>query len=114
LTLDLVAALLEKNGIAYRRIGDDSPLVKRQRLVDEFSAGTDSQVLLITSGAGAYRLDLSCACRVFIVEPQWSAHVDREAIARVVGLGKPANSVEVFRYAVKGTAEESWLTSFGF
>lgn len=113
LTLDLVATHLERDGVAYNRIHNTTAPAERRRLVERFAVDPQTSVLLVTIGAGAFRLDLSCARCVFILEPQWSLVVEREAVARVVGLGKAPESVKVVKYVVKGTVEESWVERRG-
>ena len=113
ITLDLVAQQLDLGDIRYHRIDAKSSLSQRRQQAMAFFQDNLAPVLLVTTGTAAYRLDLSSARCVFLVEPQWSLHTEREAIGRVVGLSKPSDSVKVIRYVVKGTVEASWLLARG-
>jgi hypothetical protein len=53
----------------------------------------------------AFRLNLTCANRIFIVELQWNPGVESQAIARAIRLGQKSE-VCVTRYMIKGTVEE--------
>jgi hypothetical protein len=66
----------------------------------------------MTTGTGAYGLNLTAANRIFIIEPQWNPAVENMAISRAIRLGQ-ADSVQVTRYIIKNTVEQvSGLISF--
>jgi hypothetical protein len=52
-----------------------------------------------------YRLNLTIANCVYILEPQWNPMVESQAIARVLRIGQNRD-VNVVRYIMKGTVEE--------
>ena len=52
-----------------------------------------------------YRLNLTCANRIFIAELQWNPSVESQAISRAIRLGQE-NEVRVTRYITKDTVEE--------
>jgi len=52
-----------------------------------------------------YRLNLTAANRIFIVEPQWNPSVENQAIARAIRL-RQEKKVIVTRYYIKETVED--------
>lgn len=52
-----------------------------------------------------YRLNLTVANCVYLLEPQWNPMIENQAIARVLRLGQ-TRDVRVVRYIMKGTVEE--------
>lgn len=52
-----------------------------------------------------YRLKLTVASEVYILEPQWNPMVEKQAIARVARLGQ-MRDVKVKRYIMRNTFEE--------
>jgi len=53
----------------------------------------------------AYRLNLTAATRVHILEPQWNPALESQAISRAVRIGQEVNAT-VIRYFVRDTVEE--------
>jgi SWI/SNF-related matrix-associated actin-dependent regulator of chromatin subfamily A3 len=51
-----------------------------------------------------YRLNLTAANHIYILEPQWNPSVETQAIGRVSRLGQN-KAVLVTRYLVRGTVE---------
>jgi SWI/SNF-related matrix-associated actin-dependent regulator of chromatin subfamily A3 len=45
---------LERLKIGFVRIDGDTPLSRRQGILDGFAADKDSRILLMTTGTGAY------------------------------------------------------------
>ncbi|KAL4414676.1 SNF2 family domain-containing protein [Colletotrichum abscissum] len=104
-TLRLVAKHLEKVGVKYHRIDGDCPLSQRQEILGQFAEDEEKRVLIMTTGTGAFGLNLTCANRVFIVELQWNPSVENQAIARAIRFGQ-GKTVLVTRYVIKNTVEE--------
>ncbi|KAK3315982.1 SNF2 family N-terminal domain-containing protein [Apodospora peruviana] len=104
-TLDLIARHLKAEKIIYLRIDGECLLSKRQRIIDKFADDKGVQVLLMTTGTGAFGLNLTAANRIFIVEPQWNPSVENQAIARAIRL-RQEKEVQVTRYYIKDTVEE--------
>ncbi|KAJ5014593.1 DNA repair protein RAD5B [Colletotrichum sp. SAR 10_99] len=103
-TLHLVAQHLEKANVPYLRIDGDCSLRQRQEMLDGFAENDDNRVLIMTTGTGAFGLNLICANRVFIVELQWNPSVENQAIARAIRFGQ-GQKVLVTRYVIKDTVE---------
>ncbi|KAK1507948.1 SNF2 family domain-containing protein [Colletotrichum costaricense] len=104
-TLRLVAKHLERVGVKYHRIDGDCPLSQRQEILGQFAEDEEKRVLIMTTGTGAFGLNLTCANRVFIVELQWNPSVENQAIARAIRFGQ-GKTVLVTRYVIKNTVEE--------
>ncbi|KAH7032710.1 SNF2 family N-terminal domain-containing protein [Microdochium trichocladiopsis] len=107
-TLNLVGRHLEKEGVKYLRIDGETPTKKRQDLLDQFDSQT-VRVLIMTTGTGAFGLNIMSAQRVFIVESQWNPSVENQAISRAIRIGQTEN-VLVTRYIMKGTVEEEMMS----
>ncbi|KAL2681200.1 hypothetical protein Neosp_008807 [[Neocosmospora] mangrovei] len=95
---------LEEAEIPFHQIDGDCPIPKRQAKLDAFARDDDIPVLIMTTGTGAFGLNLTCANRIFIAELQWNPSVENQAIARAIRLGQE-NEVRVTRYIIKDTVE---------
>jgi DNA repair protein RAD5 len=58
--------------------------------------------------AGGVGLNLTCAQRVFMMDPWWSFAVEAQAIDRVHRMGQE-NEVKIVRFVVEGSIEEKML-----
>ncbi|KAJ4196037.1 hypothetical protein NW767_009495 [Fusarium falciforme] len=103
-TLHLLSRHLEAAGIPYHQIDGDCPIPKRQEKLDAFARDDDIPVLIMTTGTGAFGLNLTCANRIFIAELQWNPSVENQAIARAIRLGQESE-VRVMRYIINDTVE---------
>nr|XP_036578671.1 DNA repair and recombination protein rad5c [Colletotrichum truncatum]KAF6786004.1 DNA repair and recombination protein rad5c [Colletotrichum truncatum] len=103
-TLHLVASHLTEAGVDFLRIDGDCSLSQRQAMLKEFAKSNRQRVLIMTTGTGAFGLNLTCANRVFIVELQWNPSVENQAIARAIRFGQ-GKKVLVTRYVIKDTVE---------
>lgn len=103
-TLDLVSAHLTHSGILHHRIDGDQVLSQRQYNMDRFVMDRRIPILLMSTGVGAFGLNLTAANHVYVVEPQWNPSVESQAIGRVSRLGQ-SKPVSVTRYLVRGTVE---------
>jgi SWI/SNF-related matrix-associated actin-dependent regulator of chromatin subfamily A3 len=104
-TLDLIQSHLDVEKIEYLRIDGQSLLSRRQAILKQFSSKRGPHVLLMTTGTGAYGLNLTAANRIFIVELQWNPSVERQAIARAIRINQK-DKVLVTRYMMLGTVEQ--------
>ncbi len=51
------------------------------------------------------RIDLTAACRVHLIEPQWNPMAEEQALDRIHRIGQ-TRPVTAIRYIVKGSVEE--------
>ncbi|KAH6972212.1 SNF2 family N-terminal domain-containing protein [Ilyonectria sp. MPI-CAGE-AT-0026] len=104
-TLDLIEVYLKKERIEFLRIDGECLMSKRQSILDQFSQPSSAQIMLMTTGIGAFGLNLTMASRIFIVELQWNPSVENQAIARAIRLGQ-RDKIIVTRYMMSGTIEQ--------
>ncbi|KAJ9139227.1 DNA repair and recombination protein rad5c [Coniochaeta hoffmannii] len=105
-TLDLAETYLNRNQIPFLRIDGEILLSKRQKILNEFAKSTSRErVMLMTTGTGAFGLNLTAANRIFIVELQWNPTVENQAIARAIRINQ-SDKVLVTRYKIRETVEQ--------
>ncbi|KAL2808194.1 SNF2 family N-terminal domain-containing protein [Aspergillus granulosus] len=104
-TLDLIARHLKEVDIKFERIDGKTLSTQRQKILDKFDGPEAVPVLIMTTGTGAFGLNLQSVNRVFIVEPQWNPSVESQAIARAIRLGQDQR-VLVTRYRVEDSIEQ--------
>ncbi|WYZ36487.1 hypothetical protein EsH8_XV_000040 [Colletotrichum jinshuiense] len=104
-TLNLVETHLKQVGIAYLRIDGSDSQKQRQEAMLEFANSLDNRVLLTTTCVAALGLNLTCANRVFIIEPQWNPNIEDQATSRALRLGQN-RTVTVTRYIVRNSVEQ--------
>ncbi|KAL2845415.1 SNF2 family N-terminal domain-containing protein [Aspergillus pseudoustus] len=104
-TLDLIAQHLNQADIEFERIDGKTLSTQRQKILDKFNEAEAVPVLIMTTGTGAFGLNLQSVNRVFIVEPQWNPSVESQAIARAIRLGQDQR-VRVIRYRVEDSIEQ--------
>ncbi|KAF5583575.1 hypothetical protein FPCIR_8990 [Fusarium pseudocircinatum] len=107
-TLDILAAILGAEGIAFVQVDGRNPLLGRTELLDKFCQDSMIRVLLISINTGAVGLTLTEANMVHIVEPQWNPAIEEQAIARVVRMGQK-KPVTIFKYITTGSIENVGL-----
>ncbi|KAK3062477.1 DNA helicase rad5 [Teratosphaeriaceae sp. CCFEE 6253] len=81
---------------------------QRKHTLAAFAERPGFTVLLLSLRAGGVGLNLTCAKRVFMMDPWWSFAVEAQAIDRVHRMGQ-TEAVEVVRYVVEGSIEEKML-----
>jgi len=116
--------ILAMPGIKYVRIDGAVPTNERSRIIKQFQEDDETNLLLMMTGTGAvgyanissssldqfrsnsrYRLDLTAATRVHLLEPQWNPAIEAQAIGRALRLGQ-TRSVTIVRYVMQNTIEE--------
>ncbi|KAF5692044.1 hypothetical protein FDENT_3064 [Fusarium denticulatum] len=105
-TLDILAAILGAEGIAFVQVDGRNPLAGRTDLLSKFCQDPMIRVLLISISTGAVGLTLTEANMVHIVEPQWNPAIEEQAIARVVRMGQK-RPVTIFKYITAGSIENT-------
>ncbi|KAL8392520.1 hypothetical protein RB595_002638 [Gaeumannomyces hyphopodioides] len=108
MTLDLIQAGLERDGIRYERF--DGKVAQRHRdgVIKRFRKDSGVKVLLLTLSCGAAGLTLTEASTAFLMEPHWNPTVEEQALARIHRLGQESE-VTTVRFFVKDTFEERVL-----
>ncbi|KAH7139411.1 SNF2 family N-terminal domain-containing protein [Dendryphion nanum] len=91
--------------VNYRRMDGETPIKRRQDLVDEFNNDPDLHVFLLTTKVGGLGVNLTGANRVIIYDPDWNPSTDIQARERSWRLGQK-REVEIYRLMSAGTIEE--------
>ena len=81
--------------------------IKRQQLVDEFTAPTDP-VLVSQIEAGGVGLNIQAASVVILAEPQWKPTTEDQAIARCHRMGQ-IRPVDVHRLLAEDSVDQRML-----
>lgn len=53
-TLDLIEKYFDRESIRYSRVDGNCPNIRRQKILDDFSANKDVPILIMTTGTGAF------------------------------------------------------------
>lgn len=104
--LDILEKFIGKMpGVNYRRMDGETPIKRRQDLVDEFNKDPNLHVFLLTTKVGGLGVNLTGANRVIIYDPDWNPSTDIQARERSWRLGQK-REVEIYRLMSAGTIEE--------
>ncbi|OCL04951.1 hypothetical protein AOQ84DRAFT_391196 [Glonium stellatum] len=106
--LDLIEPALARDNITFFRFDGTMAQKQRAAVLTEFAAVKKGCVLLLSLRAGGVGLNLTCAQRVFMMDPWWSFAIEAQAIDRVHRMGQE-NEVKVVRFVVEGSIEEKML-----
>ncbi|SMQ48056.1 unnamed protein product [Zymoseptoria tritici ST99CH_3D7] len=106
--LDLLGPALSQHNISYLRFDGSMSQKERAKVLIEFAARPKFTVLLLSLRAGGVGLNLTCAKRVYMMDPWWSFAVEAQAIDRVHRMGQ-TEAVDVVRFVVEGSIEEKML-----
>jgi len=106
--LSLVEVALQRACIRYTRLDGTMSSTQRDQAVSVFTKDSQVRVLLISTKAGGFGLNLIAASRVFLLDPWWNPATEDQAIDRVHRLGQQS-SVRVIRFIVRGSIEERML-----
>ncbi|KAF2636308.1 DNA repair protein-like protein rad5 [Massarina eburnea CBS 473.64] len=106
--LDLIQPALDRDNIPYLRFDGSMNQKLRASTLTEFAASKKPYVLLLSLRAGGVGLNLTCAKKVFMMDPWWSFAVEAQAIDRVHRMGQESD-VKVVRFVVEKSIEEKML-----
>lgn len=106
--LDLLAPALSAAHIPHLRFDGRMSQAERARALARFAHAPRFTVLLLSLRAGGVGLNLTCATRVYVMDPWWSFAVEAQAIDRVHRMGQ-TEAVEVVRFVVAASIEEKML-----
>lgn len=88
-----------------RRMDGNTPIPRRQGMVDEFNNNPNAHVFLLTTNVGGLGINLTGANRVIIYDPDWNPATDIQARERAWRLGQK-REVMIYRLMTAGTIEE--------
>ncbi|KAF2199211.1 hypothetical protein GQ43DRAFT_482641 [Delitschia confertaspora ATCC 74209] len=106
--LDLIEPALARDRIPFLRFDGTISQKQRAAILTEFRDSPKPYVLLLSLRAGGVGLNLTCARRVYMMDPWWSFAVEAQAIDRVHRMGQD-KEVKVVRFVVGGSIEEKML-----
>ncbi|KAK4988760.1 DNA helicase rad5 [Elasticomyces elasticus] len=106
--LDLLTPALISASIPFLRFDGSMAQKQRASVLAEFASRPKGCVLLLSLRAGGVGLNLTCAKRVFMMDPWWSWAVEAQAIDRVHRMGQ-TEKVDVVRFIVEESIEEKML-----
>ncbi|KAM0274282.1 hypothetical protein ACHAQH_007989 [Verticillium albo-atrum] len=92
------------------RIDGSVSQADRQDHIDAFNSDPDFKVFLLSTRAGGQGINLTAADTVILFDSDWNPQQDLQAQDRVHRLGQ-TKPVVIFRFATKGTVEDTLLMS---
>lgn len=107
--LDLIGTSLASNGFVFQRIDGAKSDRQRRAALEAFRTNPGCTILLASIGSAGVGLDLTAACRVHLMEPQWNPMAEEQALDRVHRMGQ-TREVIATRYIVRDSIEE-YVTS---
>lgn len=105
--LDLVKPGLSKRHLAFLYLDGQTPLEKRQQLVQDFQEGK-CRLFLSSLKAGGLGINLTKANYVILLDPWWNPAIENQAMDRAHRLGQK-RAVSVIRLISAQTIEEKIL-----
>jgi transcription termination factor 2 len=87
----------------------DMTMKQRNRVVTEFTTGTEPRVLLISLTAGGVGLTLLPCSTIFMSEPHWNPFMEIQARDRVHRIGQ-TNQVNIYVFCVENSVE-TWINT---
>lgn len=106
--LDILERVLNHMGITFIRMDGQTPVELRQEMIDKFHDETDITVFLLSTKAGGFGINLTCANTVIIYDLSFNPHDDKQAEDRAHRVGQ-TREVNVIRLITKDTIEENIL-----
>ncbi|KAJ1660888.1 DNA helicase rad5 [Dispira simplex] len=106
--LELISVQLTQHDIAHVQLHGKMTRGQRELAIQTFRQDPGYRVILLSLRAGGTGLNLTCASRVFLMDPWWNTAIENQAIDRVHRLGQ-THSVEVVRFVVQNSVEERML-----
>jgi len=106
--LDLIEIAFKNSNIRFVRLDGKMSRIQRNVAIAEFQNNPTVEVILASLMAGGLGLNLTAACRMYIMEPTWNPASEAQAIDRIHRLGQTKPVVTV-RYIMEGSFEEKIL-----
>ncbi|KAK0623829.1 RAD5-like protein [Immersiella caudata] len=106
--LSLIEPALTRANMRFLRLDGSTNQKQRAAVLSEFKDSKKFTILLLSLKAGGVGLNLTCAKRVYMMDPWWSFAVEAQAIDRVHRMGQE-DEVKVYRFIVKNSVEERML-----
>lgn len=104
-TLNYLEDLCKAQGRRYARLDGKTNMTKRQQMTKDFNHG-DTDIYLISTGAGGVGLNLHGANRVIIIDFKFNPAKEEQAVGRAYRIGQQKPTY-VYRFVAGGTFETS-------
>ena len=105
LMLNIIEKCMQECGISYVRMDGETPVDRRQPMIDRFNTDPLIRVFLMTTRTGGLGTNLTGADRIIIFDPDWNPSTDLQARERAWRLGQD-KPVKIYRLMTEGTIEE--------
>lgn len=103
--LDLTSQALNANNIRFERLDGKMSTPQRHKAIQKFREDPICTVFLATVGSAGVGIDLTAACRIHLMEPQWNPMAEEQALDRVHRIGQTLPVIAT-RYVVSESVEE--------
>jgi len=105
LMLNIIEKCMRECKISYVRMDGETPVDRRQPMIDRFNNDPEISVFLMTTRTGGLGTNLTGADRIIIFDPDWNPSTDLQARERAWRLGQN-KPVKIYRLMTEGTIEE--------
>ena len=102
--LNLIERALSDKGYTFVRIDGTMSLNVRKKAMDALATDNTIRILLASIKAAGQGLNLTAACRAFIMEPMWNPAAEAQAVDRIYRIGQK-RAVLVKRYQMEDSIE---------
>lgn len=106
--LDILERVLDLLQISFLRLDGQTPVDMRQDTIDKYYEESDITVFLLSTKAGGFGINLTCANTVIIYDLSFNPHDDKQAEDRAHRVGQ-TREVNVIRLVTRNTIEENIL-----
>ncbi|KAG7726272.1 hypothetical protein KL933_003714 [Ogataea haglerorum] len=106
--LDILEMVLSLNQIKFLRLDGQTSVDERQGIIDKFYEADEVPVMLLSTKAGGFGINLVCANNVIIFDQSFNPHDDKQAEDRAHRVGQ-TKEVNVYRIICRDTIEENIL-----
>lgn len=103
--LNIIEKCIRECDITYVRMDGETPVDRRQPMIDKFNTDPNIHVFLMTTRTGGLGTNLTGADRIIIFDPDWNPSTDLQARERAWRLGQN-KPVKIYRLMTEGTIEE--------
>lgn len=106
--LDILEKVLSLHNWKFLRLDGATAVETRQSIIDKFYEDKSIPVMLLSTKAGGFGINLVCATNVIIFDQSLNPHDDKQAEDRAHRVGQ-TEEVHVTRLITKGSIEENIL-----
>ncbi|KAI5779240.1 SNF2 family N-terminal domain-containing protein [Geopyxis carbonaria] len=102
--MDLIELAFKEVGVRWVRLDGRLSRAQRNEVMQKFRENMDIEVMLISLAAGGLGLNLTAACRAYVMEPQFNPAAEAQAIDRIHRLGQ-TREVKCIRFIMEDSFE---------